>query len=86
MFGGYNPISWKSFNSKRYFAANGSFLFSFDQKTKMPLISPSSQSAILFYNDIGPGFGGNLIISDFCDRNNDSFCSLGREFGIRSFF
>ena len=72
-FGGYNPISWKTFDSKEYFTANGAFIFSIDKKTKIPL---NSNSAILCNNDIGPEFGHDLVLSDFCDKNFDSSCSL----------
>lgn len=84
-FGGYNPVSWQSFNSKKYIPSNGSFLFSIDKEIKLPLISPDSESAILCYSDTGPGFGHNLVISDFCDKNISSFCSLGYEYGLRTF-
>ncbi len=77
IIGGYSSISWNNYITKN-FIPDDSFLFCFDRKLMIPLKSLDCPLGNLNYLESGPVFGQNLFISDFCDKNNSSFCAFGK--------
>jgi hypothetical protein len=87
VFGGYSDKSWKSDYTRVH--SNNAFLFSFvnpsgSEPIKMALTGVRNEGAICCYPNCGPVFGSgcDLLISDNCDMNTNSYSELGTTYSV----
>ena len=78
IFGGYNKASWNS--NSDYFASEGNFIFSVDNKTKHEIYQ-NPQHAMYCNTGYGPTFGANdIYVANSCNNDTTSFSNLGHTY------
>ena len=79
IFGGYTSKAWKSKEKGEFQSDEKAFLFSLTKKTKHEINENYTDKAIYFANNRGPVFGSgfDLLISEKCDQDEESFSNLG---------